>query len=82
MNSSEQIGRTLMKGKLIIVDVFERSPNEQCRTFGQRIRLFYNHRRPLEERLTEAVADTSSLVVQYVKIVGRNVSLLALPSSI
>ena len=71
-----------MKGKLIIVDVFERSPNEQCRTFGQRIRLFYNHRRPLEERLKEAVADTSSLVVQYVKLLEETFrSLLCLPQS-
>jgi len=67
-----------MKGKLIIVDVFERSPNEQCRTFGQRIRLFYNHRRPLKE----AVADTSSLVVQYVKLLEETFrSLLCLPQS-
>lgn len=62
--------------------VFERSPNEQCRTFGQRIRLFYNHRRPLEERLRETLADTSSLVLQYVKLLEETFrSLLCLPQS-
>ena len=62
--------------------VFARSPNEQCKTFGQRIRVFYENRRSLEERLKELVTDTASLVEQYFKLVEESFrSLLCLPQS-